>query len=121
LGVTFHTQGQGKMAVEPKALALEQILALAADLTKDSPPDQIKTVLGKVAEAALGPVAKDKAIGAIRDRTGVRLNALKQELGLIELKVGADSHDKARVLANAVLANSFSGGKHLLRCADGSY
>ena len=53
MGITFHTQGQGKMAVEPKALALEQILALAADLTKDSPPDQIKTVLGKVAKAAL--------------------------------------------------------------------
>jgi putative DNA primase/helicase len=121
MGIAFHTQGQGKMAVEPKALALEQILALAADMTKDSPPDQIKTVLEKVANAALGPVAKDKAIGAIRDRTCVRLSALKQELGLIELKVGADSHDKARVLASAVLANAFNGGKHLLCCADGTY
>ena len=46
---------------------------------------------------------------------------LKRELALFELKVGADSKDKARVLANAVLANSFNGRKHLLRCADGSY
>ena len=46
---------------------------------------------------------------------------LKRELALIELKAGADSNDKARVLADAVLANSFNGGKNLLRCADGSY
>ena len=40
---------------------------------------------------------------------------------MIELKVGTELQDKAWVLANAVLANSFNGGKHLLRCADGSY
>lgn len=78
-------------------------------------------MLGKAAKAALGPIAKEKAIRAIHVRTGVAVNALKQELALFELKVGADSKDKARVLANAVLANSFNGGKHLLRCADGSY
>ena len=119
MGVTF--QKPGKKVAEPQALAVEKILALAADLTKDSSPDQIKAVLEEVAKATLGPIAKDKAIGAIRDRTGVRVNVLKQELSLIELKVGAHSHDRARVLANAVLANSFSDGKHLLRCADGSY
>jgi putative DNA primase/helicase len=119
VGITFHTHT--KKPVEPEALALEQILALAADLSKESPPDQIKAVLVKAAKAVLGPIAKDMAICAIRDRTGVRVNALKRELALIELKVGADSHDKARVLANAVLANSFNGGKHLLRCAGGSY
>ena len=121
MDITFHTKGQGKKAVEPEALPLEQILALAADLTKDSSPDQIKTVLGKAAKASLGPIARQKAIGAIADRTGVPVNVLKQELALFELKVGADSNDKARVLANAVLANSFNDGKHLLRCADGSY
>ncbi len=119
MGVTFLPHG--KKAVEPEALTLEHILALAADLTKDSTPEQINAVLGKAAKADLGPIAKDKAIGAIRYRTGVRASTLKHELGLIELKVGADSKDKARVLANAVLANSFNGGKHLLRCADGSY
>ena len=51
MGITFHTQGQGKKAVESEALALEQILALAVDLTKDSSLDQIKTVLGKAAKA----------------------------------------------------------------------
>jgi P4 family phage/plasmid primase-like protien len=117
----FPTQGQGKKAVDPEALALEQILALTADLTTGSAPEKIKTVLGKVVKAALDPVAKDQAIGAIRDRTRVRVNALKRELALIELKVGGDSHDKALALTNAVLANAFNGGKHLLRCADGSY
>jgi putative DNA primase/helicase len=121
MGVIFHTQCQGKKAIEPEALPLVQILALAADLNKDSSPDQIKVVLEKAAKANLGPIAMDKAIGAINSRTGVRAGALKRELALIELKVGSHSHDKARVLANAVLAKSFNGGKHLSRSADGSY
>ena len=96
-------------------------MALAANLTKDSSLDQIKAMLAMAAKANLGPIAKETAIGAIRHRTGTPVRALKQQLNLIELKVGADSHDKARVLANAVLANAFNGGKHLLRCVDGSY
>ena len=60
-------------------------------------------------------------IRTIRDRNGARANALKRELDLIELEVGANSRDKGRVLANAVLTNLFDGGKHLVRCADGSY
>jgi hypothetical protein len=36
MDVAFHTQGQGTKAVDPEAPALDQILALAADLTKDS-------------------------------------------------------------------------------------
>jgi hypothetical protein len=121
MDVTFHTQGQGEKAVDPEALPPEQILALAADLTKDSFPDQIKVVLGKAAKSALGPIEKEKAIRAIQLRTGTPVRALKQELDLIELKVGSDSHVRARVLANAMLTNSFNSGKHLLRSADGSY
>ena len=72
MDVAFHTQGQGTKAVDPEAPALEQILALAADLTKDSLPEQIKIVLGATAKAALGPIAKDSLI--------VRANVAKGQL-----------------------------------------
>jgi hypothetical protein len=121
MDVAFHTEGQGKKAADPEAPALEQILALAADLTKDSLPDQIKTVLGATAKAALGPIAKDKALGGIHDHTGIRVRTLKRELELIELEVHADSRDMGRVLANTLLKNCFHGGDHLLHSADGSY
>ena len=78
-------------------------------------------MLAKAAKAVLGPDRQGQSDRRDPDRTSVRPNALKRELALIELAVAPNSHDRARVLANAMLVNAFSGGKHLLRCADGSY
>jgi hypothetical protein len=115
----FTPTARAKKA-DPDALPLEQILALAADVNKDTPRIRSRSCW----ERPPRPIsARSLWIRRLAQQESHRRSrgALKHELALIELKVGFDSHDKGRVLANAVLANSFNGGKHLRCCADGSY
>ncbi len=106
---------------EPAKPSLEQVLAVADDLTKDSAPDEINNVLRKAVKAGLSPVARDKVITRVRDRTGLGAGPLKAEIRLIAQEQDGYGRDNAMRLAKRVLDVSFKGGTHLLRCADGMY
>jgi hypothetical protein len=125
--ITFNKKTAGAEPIklpapaEPAKLFLKQVLALADNLNKDSAPDEIQEVLGKAAKAGLSSIQKHKVIALLRDHTGIAVSALKAELRLIEQEQDGGSQDTAMRLAKLLLALSFNGGAHLLRCTDGMY
>ncbi len=101
--------------------SLEQVLALAPQLDKNSPVAEIEKVLVEAAKAGLEPLARDKVLSTIQKQAGSRIKPLRQQLALIEQELGLHPGDPALDLARMVRADHFNGGAHLRRCADGSY
>lgn len=105
----------------PKKLNFNQLAALAAELNKQSSMETIEHVIREMARAELSPLAKDKILSVIRDRTGIRIKPLRHQLALAEQELGIAFSDPALALAREVRRKYFKDGAHLLRCVDGSY
>ena len=75
--------------------SLEQVLALASQLDKNSPVAEIEKVLVEAAKAGLEPLAKDKVLSTIQKQAGSRIKPLRQQLNLIEQELGLHPGDPA--------------------------
>jgi len=105
----------------PTKLTVVQLAALATKLDKQSSMEQVEHILRETARAELNPLAKDKLLSSIRDRTGLRIKPLRQQLAQAEQVLGIAFSDPAHRLATEVRRKHFKGGAHLLRCVDGSF
>jgi putative DNA primase/helicase len=108
-----------KPVIPPEKSAFDIVLALADALDKNSTVEAIGHVLHQAAKASLLPVAKEKLLATVRNRTGTPLGALKKELATYEMELAGGPKDEALSLAMAVIAKDFDKGAHVIRSADG--
>lgn len=98
-----------------------ELMTTASALSKVSSPEEIDSLLHSAANAGLNPIALDKLIGIVCDRTKVSKKALCQQLAACQSSGEQVPQDQSYRLAQIVLNEYFEGGKHLLFAPDGRF
>jgi P4 family phage/plasmid primase-like protien len=96
----------------------EDVLARAQCLTPESALAEIETVLAEMRRAGFRPMQIDRLLTIIRQRTGMRMAALRAEL---RTQNSGDNTDLGMAMADRTLRRHYAGGDHLIRAADRSF
>ena len=110
-----------KSSGSPQNPHFAELMITASSLSKNSTPEEIDSILESAAKAALSPIAREKLIAIVRDKTKTPKKVLYNRLASFELNGEPILQDQAYHLARNVLKNYFEGGKKLIFAPDGRF